>query len=193
VYGGTLTGPAQTFSYDYGNQSAAVDMLLSGVLMDATTTSGVNASPASTTTPPPTASTTADGKHQSNAGAIAGGVVGALIVLSMIVTLVILIIRQRRRRVALMTPAEPFMATSHDSPHPATTQSEYFAQLKQSLNTRGVATEPPSFSPVSTAAEEDGQRITIGSLIWELNELLRRGNRSAREEVQAGPPAYTSP
>jgi hypothetical protein len=84
----------------------------------------------------------------------------------------------------MMVPTEPFMPYSHDSPQPVTTQGEY-AQVKQS-----VTTESPSLPTASPMVEEGGQRITIDSLILELNELLRRGNRSTHDD--AGPPPYTS-
>jgi hypothetical protein len=186
VYSGTWYGPSQSFGYDYGNQSSAVDLLLSGILVNPTPSSS---NTTSSTMPLPTGSATTNGTHRANVGAIVGGAVGGFVVLLMMVALVALIILQRRRRASMKAhaQAEPFLATSHDSPRPVTPQDES-AQLKQS-----VATETPSFSTTPSTVDEGGQRITVGSLLWELNELVRssRGNRSAHDD-DAGPPAYTT-
>jgi predicted lipid-binding transport protein (Tim44 family) len=128
--------------------------------------------------------------HKTMVGAIVGGTIGGSIVLFSMLLLLVLIIRQRRRIATAAPLPKPFEEPSRDS-----TQTEDRQDVQR--DHRGKHLMPPpgsettnvprndsalgeSYPPTQEHAESQG--ITIGSLIWELNELLRRNNRAVREE-----------
>jgi len=168
VYAGTWTGPKA--KYDFINQTTAIDVLLSGLTVANTTGSTMN--------------------HKTMVGAIVGGTIGGSIALFMILLLLVLIVRQRRRIATAAPFPKPFEEPSRDS-----IQLEDHQDAHQ--HHRGKHLMPPPSSSTTNVPRNDSpleeshpptqehaesQGITIGSLIWELNELLRRNNRAVREE-----------
>jgi hypothetical protein len=168
-----------------------------------------SASPTSSTISTSTNMASPNAAHKGNVGAIVGGVIGGTIVLFMMILLVWLILRQRRRIAMVATAAKPFVEEARtESFQPANPQEDRNVGVKRlpDLPPGGYSSmtcTSPSATSVSRSDDttedvhlpiirerEEGQRITIGSLIWELNELLRRRNHEAGEgEI---PPAYTS-
>jgi hypothetical protein len=175
VYAGSWLGPASP--YHFVNQTSAIDVLLGGLVVSGGDAAS-SASPTSPTTSTSTNSASTNAAHKGNVGAIVGGVIGGTIVLFMMIVLAWLIMRQRHRIMKLTTAVNPFVEETGASSMTCTSPSA------TSILRSDVAAEeddPPN------REREEGQRITIGSLIWELNELLRRRNHEGET-----PPAYST-
>jgi hypothetical protein len=187
IYAGVWSGLKAT--YDFSNQTAAVDVLLGGIEVDNTTDSAS----------PPLMNTTMPIHHNSPVGAIVGGAIGGSIVLFMMLVLLVLILRQRRRRIA----------TAAALPKPSEEPSRASIQITDRHDDRQIQQAkhpmpPLNGNPSTAIVRDDGglqetrqviqahaetHGITIGSLLWDLNELLRRGNRVDGEE---SPPVYST-
>jgi hypothetical protein len=192
IYAGSWMGPAS--QYDFPNQTAAIDVLLGGLAVANTTDSATGSTPLASMSPGPPTPT----HHKGTVGAIVGGAVGGTIVLLLILVLLVLIRRQRRRIAVAAAFPNPFEVPSQDSIQPAHRRdNQQKCQDKDPI--------PPPSSSTNLVPQNDSARdqtlppnqdhdavqgITIGSLIWELNELLRRNNRTVGEESL---PVYTAP
>jgi hypothetical protein len=194
IYAGLWSGPTAT--YDFSNQTTAIEVLLSGLAVTNTTDSQAASPPPP---PPPPTNTSMPIHHKSIVGAIVGGAIGGSIVLFLMLMLLVLILRQRRRIATAATLPKPFEEPSQDS-IPSTNRHDVqqirrgkhpmpplSATPSTNLTPRGDPTLDETRQVIRHHAEEQG--ITIGSLVWELHELLRRRNRVNEDD---SPPVYST-